>query len=87
MIPRPPCRRCLLEDLPEGSVLAANIRDLIAQLPPECRTPEEEEQKRLRTCRSCEHLTEGMCRLCGCYVELRAARVRQGCPDLPDRWK
>ncbi len=83
---KPPCRRCLLEDLPSGSVLAANIRDLIAQLPPECRTPAQEEKERLDTCRSCEHLSEGMCALCGCYVELRAARNKSRCPDLPDRW-
>ncbi len=84
---RPPCRRCLLEDLPSGAELAANIRELISQLPPECRTPAAEERRRLDICRACEHLREGMCALCGCYVELRSARVRSRCPDLPDRWE
>ncbi len=84
---KPPCRRCLLEDLPAGSVLAENIRDLISQLPPECRAPAEMERKRLDACRRCENLSEGMCKLCGCYVELRAARIKQSCPDLPDRWQ
>ncbi len=87
MLSRPFCRRCLLEDLPSGAELAANIRELIGQLPPERRAPEETVRIRLAACRGCDHLYDGLCALCGCYVELRAARNPSRCPDLPDRWR
>ena len=87
MLSTPFCRRCLLEDLPSGAVLAANIRELIEQLPPERRSPEAVVRQRLAACRSCDHLTNGLCALCGCYVELRAAKNPARCPDLPDRWQ
>ena len=25
-------------------------------------------------------------RLCGCYVDARAAKKRQGCPKVPEMW-
>ncbi len=86
MLNRPFCR-CLLEDLPSGAELAANIRELIEQLPPERRAPEETVRTRLSACLACNHLYDGLCALCGCYVELRAAGQPSRCPDLPDRWR
>ena len=84
--PKPFCRRCLLEDMPSQAALAASIRDLIALLPEDKRAPREETARRLRQCRDCDQLRSGMCALCGCYVELRAAKGRMGCPALPPRW-
>ena len=85
MLTQPFCR-CLLEDLPSAAELATSIRELIAQLPPERRAPEETVQIRLDACRACSHLADGLCALCGCYVELRAAKQPSRCPELPDRW-
>ena len=85
--PKPICRRCLLEDMPSQAALAASIRDLIALLPEDKRTPREETSRRLAICRDCDQLRSGMCALCGCYVELRAAKARMGCPALPPRWE
>ena len=87
MLSRPFCRRCLLEDLPSGAALAATVREWIDQLPPERRAPEELRQRRLSACRSCHSLADGLCALCGCYVEFRAAKLSSRCPDLPDRWQ
>ena len=84
---RPICRRCLLEDMPDQAALAKSIRELIDLLPDTLRAAETERQARLAACRSCEHLIDGMCALCGCYVELRAAKNNKGCPDVPGRWK
>ena len=85
--PKPFCRRCLLEDMPSQAALAASIRDLIALLPEDKRAPREETARRLRQCRDCDQLRSGMCALCGCYVELRAAKAAMGCPALPSRWE
>ena len=83
---RPFCRRCLLEDMPSQAELARSVRELVDLLPEENRAPEEERLRRLDLCRSCDHLLDGMCALCGCYVELRAAKKRMACPDVPGRW-
>ena len=84
---KPFCRRCLLEDMPSQAQLAASIRELIDLLPPERRAEPETVAQRLSACRACGCLIDGMCALCGCYVELRSAKRAMTCPDVPDRWK
>ncbi len=83
---KPFCRRCLLEDMPDEEALAKSIRELIDLLPEEKRTSMEETARRLDICRGCDHLQNGMCVLCGCYVELRAAKRHMKCPDVPGKW-
>lgn len=80
-----PCR-CLLADLPDQAALAKSIQELIDLLPDTQRAGEDARQARLAACRRCPHLADGMCVLCGCYVELRAAKARMRCPDVPGRW-
>ena len=41
---------------------------------------------RLNICRTCDNLHSGTCALCGCYLEARAAKKRQGCPKVPEMW-
>ena len=69
-----------------GAALAATVREWIDQLPPERRAPEELRQRRLSACRSCHSLADGLCALCGCYVEYRAAQRERACPDVPGKW-
>lgn len=83
---KPFCRRCLLEDMPSEAALIQNIRELIALMPPEQRADEALQRQRLAICRNCDHLNDGTCALCGCFVELRAAKRRMRCPDVPARW-
>ena len=83
---KPFCRRCLLEDMPDEAALAKSIRELIDLLPEEKRASAEETARRLTLCRGCDHLQNGMCVLCGCYVELRAAKARMRCPNVPGKW-
>ena len=83
---KPFCRRCLLEDMPDEAALANSIRELIDLLPEEKRAPQDVTADRLNRCRQCEHLQNGMCVLCGCYVELRAAKRMMKCPDVPAKW-
>lgn len=85
-IRKPFCRRCLLEDMPDETALAKSIRELVDLLPEEKRAPAEVTAQRLATCRTCDHLQNGMCVLCGCYVELRAAKRMMKCPCVPKKW-
>ena len=83
---KPFCRRCLLEDMPDEAALIQSIQELIALLPEEKRAPAALTAERLANCRTCDHLQNGMCLLCGCYVELRAAKAPMRCPDVPGKW-
>ena len=82
---RKPCRKCLLEDMPSQTELAKSIRELIELMPEENRAAAEVTARRLDECRRCDRLIEGMCALCGCYVELRAAARTGNCPYK--KWK
>lgn len=81
------CPRCLLGDVPGGEELAAKLGEWLAVIPDGQRADDETVRARLAACRECPHLADGLCGLCGCYVELRAARRSQRCPDLPPRWE
>ena len=75
---RPGCRRCILNEL-DGEYLKS-IYQYIENIPTEQKTPQEEYARRLGICRGCENLQNGMCRQCGCFVEVRAAKLGQVCP-------
>ena len=80
-----PCR-CLIGEMPDEAELAEIIRERIETIPEEERTPDREHAFRLSACRACSHLQRGTCARCGCYVEIRAARQKQRCPDVPGKW-
>ena len=73
------CRRCLLREL--DSQAFASVYQYIESLPPEEKAPPAEYARRLALCRQCPRLQNGMCALCGCFVEVRAAKGRLGCPQ------
>lgn len=81
------CPRCLLGDIPGGEELARQMEAWINAIPPERRADGSAAAERLAACRGCPHLADGLCGLCGCYVELRVAKREQRCPDVPPRWK
>ena len=80
-----PCR-CLIGEMPDEAELAKIIRERIDGIPEEERTPEREYAFRLSVCRECGSLNRGTCAKCGCYVEIRAARKWQCCPEGPKKW-
>ena len=80
-----PCR-CLVSEMPDEAELAEAIRERIAAMDDEERTPDEEYAVRLSRCRACAFLQRGTCVQCGCYAELRAAKRRMGCPAVPAKW-
>lgn len=80
------CRKCLLH-AENREEFFRKLEAYIDNLSEEDRAGQTVYEARLAQCAACRHLTaDGMCRLCGCYVELRAAlRVRR-CPDAVRRW-
>ena len=66
--------------------MARTVAEYVAGLDDSVRTPEEEYRARLSLCQDCPELMNGTCRLCGCYVETRAAKKGQQCPMVPARW-
>ena len=82
--PRKQCR-CLLKEAGEAE-MAASIAEYVALLDESIRTPEDDYRARLTLCQDCPELLSGTCRLCGCYVETRAAKNGQQCPMVPPRW-
>ncbi|WP_442871692.1 DUF6171 family protein [Anaerocolumna sp. MB42-C2] len=50
------------------------------------RTPEETYKYRLEQCKKCQYLLNGLCRLCGCFVEIRTAVITNYCPSKKVNW-
>lgn len=82
--PRRQCR-CLLREAGEAE-MAAVIAEYVAGLEESIRTAEDDYRARLKICEGCAQLLNGTCRLCGCYVETRAAKKGLSCPMVPPRW-
>ncbi len=78
------CRRCLLLEAGDKENFDL-IQEHIKKIRPSERTPGDEYEKRLSICRTCKELVDGTCLKCGCYVEFRAAFIRQRCPDTGNR--
>lgn len=79
------CKKCLLRDMPEKEYFA-NMYAYIENLPEEDKVSDAKYQSRLEVCQDCENLISGMCRLCGCYVEMRAAMKVRHCPGITPKW-
>lgn len=67
--------------------MARTVAEYVASLDETIRTPEDAYRARLALCQDCPELMNGTCRLCGCYVETRAAKRGQKCPMVPARWR
>jgi hypothetical protein len=83
--PRRFCRKCLLRDLDQNEYFKS-LQEYIRGLDADLKVCEEVYEARLASCRECEKLTQGMCRVCGCYVELRAVMKKNDCPLGKPRW-
>ena len=80
-----PCR-CLLFEAGQRD-MARTVAEYVAGLDESVRTSDADYQVRLAICQECPELMNGTCRLCGCYVETRAAKKGQKCPMVPARWE
>ena len=66
--------------------MARTIAEYVASLDESIRASDADYRARLDICQACTELLNGTCRLCGCYVETRAAKKGMGCPMVPARW-
>lgn len=73
------CKRCLLREF-DNEAYMNNLHEYILHINEEEKTLETDYEERLGKCKECDYLMEGMCRACGCYVELRAALKDNACP-------
>lgn len=80
------CKKCLPgQELDE--IYFQNLTRYIERMDEFVKVDQETYERRLAFCGSCEKQMKGMCRLCGCFVELRAAQKMQKCPDIPAKWE
>ncbi|NBJ94986.1 DUF6171 family protein [Parablautia muri] len=73
------CRKCLTRDM-DRSAYFENLHSYIANLDEDLKVDQPLYEWRLSLCKQCELLWDGMCRGCGCFVELRAVMKKNNCP-------
>lgn len=78
------CKKCLLLEAGEEASYKT-VADYISNLDNALKASDSEYNRRLDLCRSCDFLIAGMCRKCGCYVEIRAILKDKSCPDADNR--
>lgn len=74
------CRKCLTRDMIGQEETFRSMWEYIENLDIELKASEQLYEKRLSICKGCDMLLQGMCRKCGCYVEMRAAVGKNFCP-------
>lgn len=79
------CKKCLVRDFDQGE-LFRTMQEYIAHIEEDIKTPQEEYERRLCICTACDSLMNGMCGVCGCYVEMRAAVAQHYCPAVQKKW-
>jgi hypothetical protein len=72
------CLKCLLREMNQETYME-NLYNYINHLDPEIKTDPTLYEHRLSICKQCNYLLDGMCKACGCYVELRASIQTNTC--------
>ncbi len=80
------CRRCLLADMEDERPLYLLMQEWLFAIPQDNQAAPEIYRARLDACQSCDELINGLCRQCGCFVELRAAKANLRCPAMHPKW-
>lgn len=78
------CKRCLLLEAGEQASYKT-VLDYINNLDDDLKVSPQEYEQRLSYCKKCEFLIAGMCRKCGCYVEIRAVIKNKSCPNFDNK--
>ena len=79
------CRKCLIRELGMDEYFQ-NLQDYIRNLDADLKVSDAIYEERLAKCKECEKLVQGLCRVCGCYVELRAVMKKNSCPLGTPAW-
>lgn len=72
------CIKCLLREMDKEAYMD-NLYDYIRRLDEEIKADQALYEERLSVCKACDYLEDGMCRACGCFVELRAVMRKNVC--------
>lgn len=79
------CKKCIIEKIDRFGILES-VRKKVELMPVEDKVSDEEYYRRLEICTECKDLNLGMCNLCGCFVEYRAAQINMHCPASGHKW-
>lgn len=79
------CKKCLLKDYPNAEYFT-HLYEYINSLDEDIKVDDTEYERRLNLCVLCPEYYQGMCRVCGCFVELRAAIRENICAAPTQRW-
>ena len=63
-----------------------HMKEYLSAIDDYIKTDKEEYEERLNICKECDSLINGMCKHCGCFVEMRAAVSKNYCPDKNRYW-
>lgn len=74
------CKKCLTRDMIDKDTYFQTLQELVRNVPESEAVSDSLYEERLSVCTGCERLADGMCRACGCYVELRAKIEKNSCP-------
>ena len=80
------CRQCLLREMADENDYYKSVVFYRETMPKKKRTPDDMYEMRVLACKECPSLENGTCRQCGCYVEMRAARIDMHCPKQDAAW-
>lgn len=79
------CKKCLMNEV-MGQAEYKHMQDYISNIDSFIKAEEKDYKERLGICMDCDNLINGMCKLCGCYVEMRAAVKKNYCPNIERKW-
>lgn len=74
------CKKCLTRDMIDKDDYFKTLQELIRNVVGDERAEDSLYEERLKKCTECERLADGMCKACGCFVELRAVIRANDCP-------
>ncbi len=78
------CKRCLLYEAGERAAYT-QVQAYLDTVPSDELASPTVRKNRLDLCQRCDQLISGMCRKCGCYVEVRAAMKDGTCPNAENK--
>ena len=79
------CEKCLFREMSDHEYFRY-IQSYLDTMDQRSRVTDMEYGERLDKCKICQYLRNGMCRLCGCFVEIRCASKHRHCPDTSPKW-
>lgn len=74
------CKGCLIRDI-DSQKQYQSMFNYIESLDEDIKINRQVYEVRLYTCKKCASLINGMCKHCGCFVEMRAAIAKNSCPN------